>query len=213
MNRPLWSCALSLSICAAVALPASAVTYSGSLSGADGGMTVSSEWTGQEAAASFSYEVWQDGSNWVYDYRFSVPGGADSPDLSHLILDDMIDAPGQEDSAGVAGEAYGLELEEMGELKVWHVQFSLPRAPMVGDFYGRGGNAFAYSTGLSGSPRAPEVPDMAEVIGEDQALAGHVPVPGPEITQVVPEPLTMFGLLFATAGAGGYLRRRVTRTG
>jgi hypothetical protein len=135
----------------------SAPTYSGSLA-YNAGIDATGDWAAQ--GTTFSWEVWQnynDTGLWYYDYTFTVPQGA----VSHFILEvsrtltpsDIsgqiypFDAPNQYnyDDPGNSNPnmpaftgVYGIKFNELTGT-TFAVSFYSTRAPMLGDFYAKGG--------------------------------------------------------------------------
>jgi hypothetical protein len=209
---------------------ASAVTYSGSLSGAadgNGGLITTGPWSSTSTVLSWVVDDETVPGFWAYSYTFSVP----SKDISHMLIEaspsftdanilssnwpsDDVEVDtwnGQGNSNPlIPASLYGIKFDEISDESVT-VDFVSDRAPVWGDFYAKDGvvdiegtkiSVVAWNAGFTDTD-----PTDAPSNG---SLNYHILVPDTNGTPppVVPEPVTMLGALMGCLGIGRYLRKR-----
>jgi len=151
------------------------------------GLNASTNWAGGDTSIFWKVNL-VDNSYYHYEYTFTTNN---SPGLSHLIIqvsnnfleNDLLDSEleaylGTYSSANPSNPGlpiiiYGIKFETFSEdntNRTWTWSFDSTRAPMLGDFYAKGGSdSYAYNSGqLTGGSGFIAVPDTDTV----------VPVPG-----------------------------------
>ena len=226
-----------ITICAAIALmagPALCLTYDGSLSTETGGLTGTGLWGSGETTLSWTVST-PDSPNdpnyalWTYEYILNVPRGAIShfsievsPTFTAENIRDFDGAPKLEGPQWMSSDDgnsnpnlpeafWGIKWDEVNQGESGRFTLVTNRQPMWGDMYSKSGNAggqvnTVWNTGLT-------MPDPL-ALPSSGSISYHVLVPdtqegGGNGGDVVPEPLTIVGMLMAVGGVGRYARRRL----
>lgn len=145
----------------------SPVTYSGSLSTADGGLEGTGDWI-NSGGSSISWWITDFGSHWHYKYTLSVP----DKDISHFIIevspgfgaadyDNVVGNYGVieiqtfdqgNDNPDIPENMQGMKFDETAVL-AWTIEFDSIRMPVWGDFYAKGGREAAiWNAGFGDDP-------------------------------------------------------------
>lgn len=174
----------------------SPVTYSGSLSTADGGLEGTGEWV-NSGGSSISWWVTDCESYFHYKYTLSVP----ATDISHFIIEvsptfgvydkDYDNVVGGYDSIeittfdqgngnpGIPENMQGMKFDETAVL-AWTIEFDSIRMPVWGDFYAKGGKQAAiWNAGFGADPTSAVT---------DDSLQNKLIRPD---SNVIPEPTTV----------------------
>jgi hypothetical protein len=153
----------ALVLVSAVLVPAEAraVTYSGSLSAADGGLEGLGTWVTDEPVAVFSWNVTFDPLSGLWHYRYDLDLPA--KEISHILFEvsdavtaDMVENPKKDDlpfplslvsvepetfgggNPDMPGSMRGLKFDDLDGLNV-SFEFEIDRHPTWGDFYAKDG--------------------------------------------------------------------------
>ncbi len=204
---------------------AEAVTYSGSLSGSDGGIIGTGSWDSPDTMVSWTVQdvgVLDGYILWQYDYTFILP----EKDLSHLIIEVSTGAVDSDftllsgtpdDGVGTYGQSnqevpnpyipedmYGYKFAGYSISDT--ISFTTTRSPVWGDFYlksgsdGEGGWTTAWNAGFTSFDIDPLYAPS------DGSLDFHILRPDTlQTTVVVPEPIS--STLFLIGGAALGFRR------
>lgn len=198
-----------------VPLSAHALVYTGSLSISGGGLTGVANWAND---AMISWEITQEGSNWLYVYTLSREDGGwfDGPAVSHFTLEVSPDVNPETDfwdfdgSPVEFGDKDGIENAmklDYGDNEQLQWSFRSNRIPTWGDFYAIGGsengNAGVYGAMWNTGFNDPDPLDLSPSADVTNKIlrpdTGYTPVP---------EPSTMILMGLGLAAAGVVRRRR-----
>lgn len=185
------------------------------------------DWAAEGLSIAWEVELLDDETpTWEYSYTLTVPG----KDVSHFIIEtseslalvsDVTASVDLEDEDGVfdtyndtdqgssnpniPGDIWGVKFDLDEDTQSVTLSFTTPRMPVWGDWYAKGGGgpvaSWAYNSGF-GDPDT----DPLGLPPDDSTVTDHIVVPD---TVGIPEPATMFTLLFG--GALAVWRRRRVR--
>jgi hypothetical protein len=225
-NRFVWRLILSVLLLLLTGMNAEAITYTGNLTGAGGGIIATADWN--SPSTSFGWTVTSVGTAggfilWQYDYTFSVPQKA----ISHLLLEvtdpslradytfitgtPSVDSPktftpsgSSGDQPNMPGNLYGLKYEDTDLLLTF--SFTTVRSPVWGDFYAKDGTSSgikvtAWNAGfLAADPL---------VLPHDGSQDGHIlrPDGGTTVPPPVPIPAAFWLLGSGLIGLIGIRRK------
>ena len=213
-----------------------AVTYTGSLSTAGGGLTGTGIW-GTSPSTLIEWTVSDgSGSNWLYAYNLTMP----SKDISHFIIEaspsftsaNIWDVSSStslksvevgtfgekgKSTPGIPSLIYGIKFDVKGDTTDIEVSFMSDRSPVWGDFYAKDGkqkspktNVAIWNTGFTSLDSDPLAPAASG------ALSNHLLVPDTnggggdgDNVYVIPEPLTILAIGMSLAAAGAAARKSV----
>jgi hypothetical protein len=201
--------------------PASAILYTGAISGTDGTLFYSPamSWSG----AVLSWDVDYDGSSklWTYNYTFATNN---TKAISHLILEvsedfgsrnifpgttggyekDNPKLHGESGNPGIPGTIWGIKWETAGDPLTYSFTIVTDRGPMWGDFYAKDGvdgpglYVYAYNKGFGWDTSAPIA---------DGNAGGWVLVP--DTTNGISEPGILLLLGTGLVGLAAVTRRKM----
>ena len=225
--------AAALLVLAAAFAPASACTYSGSLSTYGGGIEATGSWA---YGASLSWQVSQLSSGlWEYTYHWSTF----AKDLSHIIIEtsstftednifDLTTSTGVDVSVGTFGDEgksnpyipediYGIKLDLTGDTTDFWATLVTDRAPVWADFYAKDGkdkfgkwkvDVTAYNAGFTSDDEDPLVESNPP---SDGSVLNHILAPDTTTTPggtEVPEPITILSMMAGVGAVGSYFSKR-----
>lgn len=207
----------------------SADPYTGTLTGAGGGIFATDGWG--SASTTLSYTVYAndaDHTSWHYEYVFTVP----AKNISHLIIEvspnltddfaggevqDYTSTSNGSSNPGLPGTLHGAKFGATSLTLT--VEFDLDRPPVWGDFYAKDGkdgpshiDVIAYNTGLTDPDSDPAFDDS--VLPDDFVpSADHILVPdtGGSHDPSTPEPASAVLLGLGIVAIGGYRWHRRQR--
>ena len=205
---------------------ADAVTYTGSLTSAGGGITGTSAWVDN---LTFTWTVDNETNPgfWTYTYEFEDNDPVRQKELSHLIVevsasftasdihadtpDVSSDSPKTFTSSdgnsnpNLPGDLYGVKwnVADAADGTDWTATLVTARAPVWGDFYVKDGKTGEDNTAWNTGFLAADPLDLPA----DGSILDHVLVPD-TFTTPVPEPGTMLLVGTGLASAGAWSRKR-----
>lgn len=209
-------------------------SYSGGLTGANGGLVGTGSWVDKMlskpnqramwSAPTFNWTVSQNAnSTWHYEYTLQVS----QKDISHAVIEvsrtfggrdiwgvhggcvEIGDyGPGDHENQGIPAQIHGIKFD-ISSGTTSHLYFDSDRAPVWGDFYSRGGKDSG-SKDWNAVWNAGFLKPYAyvDIPISDATYQDHILVPDSAIRSVVPEPASFASLLAGFLGLFGLLRRR-----